>query len=288
MEDSIEIVMERKKTAQVAAKAWLARMEWMKWIKQLLKGNDSRNRRDGAPGGPDVAGIIGIRAVIGFPGFTGAVGVVGVFGVDGIFGVVGVIDSVGVVGAFGVFGAVGVRVLCPSGLVTATVLIARISCLQSQHSSKLDSTPSINQHFYLEIEPTMNELRPEHHAVQLQDDANKAFFASNNKNILSIRIIVHTTGRWANSNMSDNHVTILLLLEGNNSIQLNMATDEGDTLGVFIWALRAWQESNSAITSLDIALQKSCTVGNLYQILREAGMHRYQFSGGGSGCRHWV
>lgn len=60
MEDSMELVMKSRKAAQVAAKAWLARMEWRKWIKRLLKGNDSRNRRDGAPDGPDVAGIIGI------------------------------------------------------------------------------------------------------------------------------------------------------------------------------------------------------------------------------------
>lgn len=134
----------------------------------------------------------------------------------------------------------------------------------------------------------MNVLRPDQHAVQLQDDDHRDDFEKNNQPISTIRIVVHTTGRWENSTMSNNHVTMLLLLPNNSSVQLNMATDENETLGVFIWALRAWQESNSAITTLDLELQKPCTVGNLYSFLRKAGMHRYQFSGGGSGCRHWV
>jgi len=134
----------------------------------------------------------------------------------------------------------------------------------------------------------MEFIRPGDHAVQLNDDLNKSAFADNNEVVLSIRIVVHTTGRWENSAMSNNHVTILLLLSSNRSIQLNMATEEDDSLGVLIWSIRAWQHSNSAIVSKDISLEGRYTVATVYRVLRAPGLHRYQFSGGGSGCRYWV
>lgn len=134
----------------------------------------------------------------------------------------------------------------------------------------------------------MELVREHDHAVGLGGDANRDTFENSVEVILSVRIVIHTTGRWPNSTMSNNHVTMLLLLAGNRCIQFNMATEEDDTLGVLIWSSRAWQQSNSAITSLDIAVVGQPTIGRVYSLLRSNGAHRYQFSGGGSGCRHWV
>lgn len=54
----------------------------------------------------------------------------------------------------------------------------------------------------------MNELGPEHHAVQLREDSNRSDFEDKGQTVSTIKIVVHTTGRWADSTMSSYHVTI--------------------------------------------------------------------------------
>lgn len=80
----------------------------------------------------------------------------------------------------------------------------------------------------------------------------------------------------------------LLLLPEGRSVQLNTATDEDYILGVFIWAMRPWQKSNSATKTLDFPVRNACSVSSVYKVLRNAGIYSYQFFGGGSGCFHWV
>ncbi|PVH92351.1 hypothetical protein DM02DRAFT_619998 [Periconia macrospinosa] len=124
------------------------------------------------------------------------------------------------------------------------------------------------------------------HVVTPNGDANIAHFRDSRSTFRVIRVVVHTTGRQP-SGMSDNHVSIFLLLN-NGAIRLNMTTAEGSISGDLVWSREEYQTSNSQITSFDITLASAVEVGTLYSHIRSWGLQRYTFSGGGSGCRYWV
>ena len=127
------------------------------------------------------------------------------------------------------------------------------------------------------------------HIVALKDDANIQFFQDDDRKFRRIRVVVHTTGAWPNSVHSNNHVTIYLLLEGENSVQVNMTIEEDDIRGRLVWSRHAYQDSNSAITHRDYELELSLEIREFYHAVRdEWGLHRYMFSGGGSGCHYWA
>lgn len=93
-------------------------------------------------------------------------------------------------------------------------------------------------------------------------------------------------GRQPNG-MSDNHVSVFLLL-AEGAVRLNMTTEEGSISGDLIWSWETYQTSNSEITHFDIPLGSAIGMSTLYSYIRFWGLHRYVFSGGGSGCRYWV
>jgi hypothetical protein len=102
-------------------------------------------------------------------------------------------------------------------------------------------------------------------------------------------VVVHTTGAWPNSVHSDNHVTIYVLLDGGNSVQINMTIEEDDIRGRLVWSRYAYQESRSAIIYRDYELGSPLEIRELYNTIRnEWGLHRYMFSRGGSGYHYWV
>ncbi|KAF2241874.1 hypothetical protein BU26DRAFT_535227 [Trematosphaeria pertusa] len=77
-----------------------------------------------------------------------------------------------------------------------------------------------------------------------------------------------------NGDLSQNHWTIYLLLNGSGSVQINMKTDPRPSVvqGVYEVTRRSYRVSNG------------CTM----QEISSKGWHRYNMTAGGVGCRHWV
>jgi hypothetical protein len=126
------------------------------------------------------------------------------------------------------------------------------------------------------------------HTVGLFGDVNKEYFENSTSKFKIIRVTIHTTGAWPNGIHSDNHVTMLLLLEEGGAIQIDMRTDPGDRRGQLVWKHVAYQQSNSAIVQFDYELSAVVEVWTLYRAIRyDWGLDMYLFSSGGSGCHHW-
>ena len=126
------------------------------------------------------------------------------------------------------------------------------------------------------------------HAVGFSGDHNREQFAHDQSIVRKIRVVVHTTGPWPNSPMSDHHVSVYLLLDNGRSVRINMTTQSNDDRGILYWTQLSYQQSNSAIIFFDYDAAAGLMVGHVYSMVREAGLHRYRFSGGGSGCRFWM
>lgn len=74
------------------------------------------------------------------------------------------------------------------------------------------------------------------HKVAPDGDLNIQYYRDNRSKFGKIRVVVHTTGPWPNSQTSGNHVSVYLLLEERGSVRINMTTDEGDTAGYIVWS----------------------------------------------------
>lgn len=126
------------------------------------------------------------------------------------------------------------------------------------------------------------------HIVGLNEDANLAYFKDNTSKFKTIRVNIHSTGKWPNSPHSDNHVTLFLLLETGGAVQVDMRTDTNDRRGQLIWKLVGHQESSSQIKHQDCQLATAVEVKTLYHEIRyKWAYHQYLFSAGGSGCHYW-
>jgi hypothetical protein len=120
------------------------------------------------------------------------------------------------------------------------------------------------------------------------DERNRVYFDSNTSTFTKMRVTIHTTGAWPNSVHSDNHVTILLILDDGGAVQLDMRTNEGDRRGQLQWKLVNYQNSSSEIMSVDYQLGAPVQVMTLYSAIRDDWkLHQYLFSAGGSGCHYW-
>lgn len=68
-----------------------------------------------------------------------------------------------------------------------------------------------------------------------------------------------------------------------------MKTDPPDTKGVLVWSKPKHAKSKSQLAQAEYELETPLEVGELYEAVRhEWHLHRYEFSGGGSGCRYWM
>ena len=129
------------------------------------------------------------------------------------------------------------------------------------------------------------------HFVGLAGDSNIEHYRRNERRVRTIRIAIQAIGPpWPNSRMNDNHVYVLLLLSTDSSIQVNMRTDDldDDRKGILVWEKLPYQASNNTARYLDVRFTKDIKVKRIYSHIRERSLHRYQFSGGGSGCHYWV
>lgn len=125
------------------------------------------------------------------------------------------------------------------------------------------------------------------HIVALAEQ-NREHFEYNTSTFTKMRVTIHTTGAWEGSVHSDNHVTILLILDSGGAVQVDMRTDDGDRRGQLQWKLVNYQHSSSEIRSFDYDLGAPVQVKTLYTAIRnDWSLHQYLFSAGGSGCHYW-
>ena len=112
-------------------------------------------------------------------------------------------------------------------------------------------------------------------------------FRNNTSPVVTIRLVVVSTGVWPNR-MSDNHIHFYLILQQGGAVRINMAAAHDDPKAILIWSQTDYQLSRSAITHWDYAVAAGVLVAHVYRATRAQGHHRYIFSGGGSGCRFWA
>ena len=72
------------------------------------------------------------------------------------------------------------------------------------------------------------------------------------------------------------------------AVRVNITTEQDDPTGVLVWSKEPYQLSNSSIIHFDYQLRYTVRVSALYNHIRQWGLQRYVFSGGGSGCRYWM
>ena len=131
----------------------------------------------------------------------------------------------------------------------------------------------------------------EQHIVGLQGDKNLERFANDGREFKKIRVVVHAVS-VAPSGLTENHVSVYLLIRNTeHSVRINMRSDldNDDIRGFLVWSRHDYNTSNSRLVQKDYELASRMQVRTLYNAIRnEWHLHRYEFSGGGSGCRHWV
>lgn len=116
-----------------------------------------------------------------------------------------------------------------------------------------------------------------------------AIMNNDSRMVMSVRVVVHSTGAWPNL-MSDNHWSIYLLL-GNDagSVHMNMIVeDQDDVTGTLKLRSLTYGLTTSQIRYWDFETVTDVTVENIVKIIKKNGRDKYEFSGGGSGCRYWV
>jgi len=115
--------------------------------------------------------------------------------------------------------------------------------------------------------------------------------------VQGVRVVVHTTGRWGNTNASDNHVTQYLLLPSNRAVQLNMRHTHNDLNGHLAINSRDYRRSRSEI--LHFPNEPNEIQGRSREVIcnftvrdvvglfdGDHGSKDFTFAGGGNGCRY--
>ena len=129
------------------------------------------------------------------------------------------------------------------------------------------------------------------HIVGLRDDKNIKHFDDDRREFKTIRVVVHAVSVAPNG-WTENHVSVFLLIrDTDDSVRINMKSDveDDDIRGYLVWTKHDYCMSNSALTHKDYELGQWMQVRTLYTWIRhDWHLHRYDFSGGGSGCRFWV
>lgn len=132
------------------------------------------------------------------------------------------------------------------------------------------------------------------HTVALNNDQNVEIFKTDRRQFKVIRVIVHSSNVWP-SGISENHVSVYLIIPGQSagepekSVRINMQTAPNDVRGFLVWERHNYTMSNSRLAHKDYELGGWMEVRTLYNLIRDTWhLYRYEFSGGGSGCRFWV
>lgn len=107
--------------------------------------------------------------------------------------------------------------------------------------------------------------------------------------VTHIRVVVHTLGPMGSqSQQSDNHWSIYLLVGNNQSVRINMAAKPGYITGNLEINKYNYVLTNSAVKHWDYETVDGVIVSHIVNLLYSYHRHLYNMSGGGSGCRYWV
>lgn len=115
-----------------------------------------------------------------------------------------------------------------------------------------------------------------------------AIIQQDQRSVTQVRVVVHTTGP-AGPTTSDNHWSIYLILANNaGSVRINMRAEYDDPTGILEWTDHTYGLTSSAISHWDFPVGPGIQVLHVSRTIYSLGRHKYEMSGGGSGCRYWV
>ncbi|PGH27217.1 hypothetical protein AJ80_01174 [Polytolypa hystricis UAMH7299] len=105
-----------------------------------------------------------------------------------------------------------------------------------------------------------------------------------------IRVTMHTTGKFFESDTpSGNHASIFLLTGNGTSVRLNM-TKAGptDTIGTYTEDRCLYDKSRSSLHDIDLRAVTGLTLEHVTRLIVTKGRHKYRLAPSGVGCRFWV
>ncbi|KAF3893265.1 hypothetical protein GTR04_4044 [Trichophyton interdigitale] len=105
-----------------------------------------------------------------------------------------------------------------------------------------------------------------------------------------IRVTMHTTGYFFESDTrSGNHASIFLLTGNYKSVRLNM-TKAGptDTMGTYTETRCEYESSHSSLHDIDIPAVTGLTVDHVIRLILTKGRRNYRLAPSGVGCRFLV
>jgi hypothetical protein len=105
--------------------------------------------------------------------------------------------------------------------------------------------------------------------------------------VQSVRVVVHILGP-AGPTTSDNHWSIYLVLANGGSVRMNMSAEPGYVNGTLYLTTHLYILTTSALGHWDFPAVPGLQVCHIAGLIFQLGRHRYDMSGGGSGCRSWV
>jgi hypothetical protein len=129
------------------------------------------------------------------------------------------------------------------------------------------------------------------HVVGLSLDDHESQYTNDKTRIPNIAVVIQAVGEpWPTSRMNDNHVYIVLVVSSDESIRVNMTLAGYDERGkgMLVWERLPYVFSRSTVREHTFAINGSLSVRRLFAHLKDLGMYRYRFSGGGSGCHYWT
>ncbi|TGO61284.1 hypothetical protein BOTNAR_0131g00010 [Botryotinia narcissicola] len=109
--------------------------------------------------------------------------------------------------------------------------------------------------------------------------------------VKAIRVTIHTTGKFFESDIrSGNHASIFLLTSNDASVRLNMTKTSADaTMGTYKIRYCSYQRTSSSLRDFDFtATSQGLTVGHVLKLIEQKKRNKYQLALSGLGCRHWV
>jgi hypothetical protein len=97
----------------------------------------------------------------------------------------------------------------------------------------------------------------------------------------------HHGSCWSNH---DRQSLVNLLGSGQQPklVRINMRADPGFVNGILEWSKLTYITTNSAIGYWDFPVRQGIQVRHVADLIYRSGRHKYDMSGGGSGCRYWV
>lgn len=112
----------------------------------------------------------------------------------------------------------------------------------------------------------------------------------NHAPVQSLVVVVHTLGAIS-PHLSDNHWSIYLKLQSHEqkSVRMNIRQlQDDDPTGTLIWSELDYWITHSAIKAWEFRVPQGLCVSHVAQLVYDNDRDKFEFSGGGSGCRYWM